>query len=46
MEYRVDTIIFDFDGVIIDFGADIAHAVQHTLQLFDRPVFAICHNGF
>lgn len=38
MKYKVDAVIFDFDGVIIDSGTDIAHAVQHTLQKFNRPV--------
>lgn len=41
MKYKVDAVIFDFDGVIIDSGADIAHAVQHTLQKFNRPVLAV-----
>lgn len=40
MKYQVDAVIFDFDGVIIDSGTDIAHAVQHTLKLFDRPVLS------
>lgn len=38
MKYSVNLIIFDFDGVIIDSGQDIASAVQHVLQLFNRPI--------
>jgi len=37
MKYPVNLIIFDFDGVIIDSGRDIASAVQHVLKLFDQP---------
>ncbi|HBQ27806.1 MAG TPA: HAD family hydrolase, partial [Syntrophomonas sp.] len=37
MKYPVNLIIFDFDGVIIDSGQDIASAVQHVLKLFDQP---------
>lgn len=40
MKYEANAVIFDFDGVIIDSGADIAHAVQHTLDLFNRPVLS------
>lgn len=38
MKCKVKTVIFDFDGVIIDSGADIANAVKHTLNVFRRPV--------
>jgi phosphoglycolate phosphatase len=40
MKYPVNLIIFDFDGVIIDSGQDIASAVQHVLKLFDQPVLS------
>lgn len=40
MKYEANAVMFDFDGVIIDSGADIAHAVQHTLDLFNRPVLS------
>jgi phosphoglycolate phosphatase len=38
VKLHVQVIIFDFDGVIINSGADIANAVQHTLKMFDRPI--------
>lgn len=38
MKYKVQAVIFDFDGVIIDSGLDIANAVKHTLKRFSRPV--------
>lgn len=38
MKYPVKLIIFDFDGVIIDSGQDIASAVQYVLKLFDQSV--------
>lgn len=38
MKPKIDTIIFDFDGVIVDSGADIANAVLYTLQYFGRPL--------
>lgn len=34
----IEGLLFDLDGVIIDSGADIARAVQHTLELFHQPV--------
>lgn len=40
MKYPVNLIIFDFDGVIIDSGQDIAGAAQYVLKLFDRPVLS------
>ena len=40
MKYPVNLIIFDFDGVIIDSGRDIASAVQHVLKLFDQPILS------
>lgn len=40
MKYPVNLIIFDFDGVIIDSGQDIASAVQHVLKLFNQPVLS------
>lgn len=36
MRYKVDAVIFDFDGVIIDSGADIASAINHTLKMFKQ----------
>lgn len=38
MKYKLNAVIFDFDGVIIDSGADIINAVQHTLKQFQQPV--------
>lgn len=38
MKFKLDVVIFDFDGVIIDSGPDIANAMQHTLRNFNRPV--------
>lgn len=32
MKIRIETIIFDFDGVLIDSGRDIADAVNHMLR--------------
>lgn len=40
MKYPVNLVIFDFDGVIIDSGQDIASAAQHVLKLFDQPVLS------
>lgn len=40
MKFEVNVVIFDFDGVIIDSGADIASAAQHTLKVFNRPVLS------
>lgn len=40
MKYPVNLIIFDFDGVIINSGQDIASAAQHVLKLFDQPVLS------
>lgn len=34
-------LLLDLDGVIIDSGADIARAVQHTLKLFHQPVLPL-----
>lgn len=34
-------IIFDLDGVIIDSAADIAAAVQYTLNRFDKPILTM-----
>ncbi len=33
---KVNVIIFDLDGVIIDSGEDIANAVNHTLEKYGR----------
>lgn len=41
MKLKVDAIVFDFDGVIIDSGRDIANAVCCTLQHYGRPVLPI-----
>lgn len=38
MKYNVKVVIFDFDGVIVDSGEDIANAVQYSLKHFGRPV--------
>ncbi len=40
MGIKAGTIVFDFDGVIVDSGADIANAVVHTLKAFGRPVLS------
>lgn len=37
MQWRVQTVIFDLDGVLIDSGKDIANAVNFTLQTLGRP---------
>lgn len=37
----IEGLLFDLDGVIIDSGADIAGAVQHTLELFHQPVLTM-----
>jgi phosphoglycolate phosphatase len=37
MKHKLKAVIFDFDGVIIDSGADIANAVNHTLIAFGLP---------
>lgn len=37
MKLLLDLIILDFDGVIINSGADISAAVNHTRSLFDLP---------
>jgi phosphoglycolate phosphatase len=35
MKFEVDTIIFDFDGVLVDTGPDIASATNFTLRQFN-----------
>jgi phosphoglycolate phosphatase len=37
MKYNVDVIIFDFDGVLVDAGLDIANAVNFVLRELDLP---------
>ncbi|MCX7710085.1 MAG: HAD-IA family hydrolase [Clostridia bacterium] len=37
MKYDIEAVIFDFDGVIVDSGADIVNAVQYTLRQFKQP---------
>ncbi|MEQ8199927.1 MAG: HAD-IA family hydrolase [Syntrophomonadaceae bacterium] len=37
MKISLETVIFDFDGVIIDSGTDITSAVNHTRGLFGLP---------
>lgn len=37
----INTIIFDFDGVVIDSGEDISDAVNKTLVHFGRPEIGI-----
>jgi phosphoglycolate phosphatase len=38
MKLKLSTIVFDFDGVIVDSGADIAGAINYTLKYFGKPV--------
>jgi phosphoglycolate phosphatase len=38
MILEVNAVIFDFDGVIINSGADIANAAQYTLKYFKKTV--------
>lgn len=38
MKLRLEIIVFDFDGVIVDSGADIANAINYTLKYFERPL--------
>lgn len=38
MKYKVEAVIFDFDGVIINSGADIASAINYTLEVFKQPL--------
>jgi len=40
LESELNVLIFDLDGVIINSGADIANAVNHTRRLFDRPLLS------
>lgn len=37
----INTVIFDFDGVLIDSGEDISDAVNKTLLHFERPEIPI-----
>ena len=37
MQWKVQAVIFDLDGVLIDSGMDIANAVNFTLQTLGRP---------
>jgi phosphoglycolate phosphatase len=37
----IDLIIFDFDGVLVDSGKDIANAVNYTLKRFDKDTIDI-----
>jgi len=50
MKRLVSVVIFDFDGVIIDSGSDIANAVQNTLSRFKQPLLSreevIKHVGY
>lgn len=44
MKWTVDTIVFDFDGVLVDTGLDIANAANHMLKslgLQEQPVDTI-----
>ena len=40
MESELNVLIFDLDGVIINSGADIANAVNHTRKLFGRSLLS------
>lgn len=41
MKPTVNVIIFDFDGVIVNSGIDIANAVNYTLRTFERSELPI-----
>ena len=38
---EIDVVIYDFDGVLADTGADIAYAVQKTQEHYGQPVMDI-----
>lgn len=38
MKVKLNALILDFDGVIVDSGADIANAVCYALKRFNRPL--------
>lgn len=38
---EIDVVIYDFDGVLADTGADIAYAVQNTQKHYGMPVMDI-----
>lgn len=38
MKTKVNAVIFDFDGVLIDSGDDLADAVLYALKRFERPL--------
>lgn len=38
MKLKVNVILFDFDGVIVNSSADIVNAVNYTLNYFGKPV--------
>jgi phosphoglycolate phosphatase len=40
MKLKISAIVFDFDGVIVDSGADIANAVSETLKAFNQPLLS------
>jgi len=40
LESELNVLIFDLDGVIINSGADIANAVNHTRRLFGLPLLS------
>jgi 2-phosphoglycolate phosphatase len=40
MKHKVNVMIFDFDGVLINSGDDIANAINYTLEHFGRPVLS------
>jgi phosphoglycolate phosphatase len=40
MKLKLEILVFDFDGVIVDSGVDIANAVNHTLRYFNKPVLS------
>ncbi|MGE5372079.1 MAG: HAD family hydrolase [Solirubrobacterales bacterium] len=38
MKYRLDAVLFDLDGVVIDSASDIATSVQLTMEVLNHPV--------
>ncbi|MBN1486632.1 MAG: HAD-IA family hydrolase [Anaerolineae bacterium] len=37
MKWAVDTVVFDFDGVVVNTGGDIANAANYILRHYDLP---------
>lgn len=40
MRHKINVVIFDFDGVIVDSSEDIVSAVQYTLKQFRQPALS------